>query len=235
MRRFRISALSLAVAIIALITMAQPAAAQTWVQIRYWPTNVTWSITGGSTPTWNANMIGLTLRRFLAPPWSLSFNGDFGGESNWTAGLAPSSGTDSVWNANLHYGWGAPPLMVSIFAGFGRAGWSMTTGSSVSSFRVTGPRVGADLRYGNGPWNLMAWGAVGVGGQATGEFTGIPSESAAGNTSDLGLTVGYMFASGWGVDVGYRKVTAGWGGSTSFVGSSTDWSGLIFGVNKTFP
>jgi hypothetical protein len=213
---------------------AYPAAAAPWfAELRYWPANVSWAITGGSTPTWKTNMWGLSLRRDINPQWYLSFNGDWGSEANWTL-MLPTRGNDHIVNVNLHRAFMSGPTRVSIFAGWGQAGWRQDFGGFLETLRVNGPRLGANLQYQNGPWGLMAWGAFGVANRATRE-SGTFSEGGSASSSDYGAKIVYSFASGWGVDVGYRVVTIKWDGTATYLPSKTEWSGLILGIMRNFP
>ncbi len=65
--------LSLVVVAAVVLAAAAPASAQTWVQIRYWPTNARWDLNWN--PTWTSAMWGLSIRHTLAGgAWAASFN-----------------------------------------------------------------------------------------------------------------------------------------------------------------
>jgi hypothetical protein len=233
MNRHRVFAV-LIVALVLVGVSAYPAAAAPWfAELRYWPANVTWTITGGSTPTWKTNMYGVTVMRDIHPSWYLSFNGDWGGEANWTL-MSPTRGNDHVFNINLHRRFVNGPAQVSVFAGWGQAGWRQDFGGLLETFRVNGPRLGANLAYQRGPWALRAWGAFGVANRGVRESPGF-TDTASGASAEYGAKIIYNFASGWGVDAGYRVVTIRWDGTATYLPSKTEWSGLIVGVTRIFP
>jgi len=220
---------------------ALPAAAQTSVSLRYWPTNHFTALAGGaSARTWDAAMISVGLRRDLPNNWGISFNGDFGSQTNWAGAWAgASSGNDSFWNINLHRNFPTANGAFSGFVGYGSAGYGSVflPITAAQTRRYNGFRAGADMRFMTGAWTVMAWGATGIGGTTTTNAPGVSptAENTPGTFSELGATVGFRTAGGWSIDAGYRSVTFTGGASTTFVASNERWQGWLIGVSRSLP
>jgi len=224
-------------------TTGGPAAAQTWVSLRYWPTNHYTALSGGaSLRTWDAGLISIGLRRDLASNWSASFNGDFGSQTNYGAGTTwagATSGNDSLWNINLHRNFPTPTGAFSVFLGYESAGWGTLFPSFAAqqTGRYAGFRAGADVRHSIGPWSIMAWGASGIGGTTTWNWPGFSptAESTPGTFNEYGTTVGFTTTGGWTIDAGYRQVTFTGGATTNFVAQNHRWQGWLIGVSRSLP
>lgn len=231
----------LVISLVVFLGAVPPASAQgLFVELRYWPATMSWNVPTQGTSSWNTNFVGLTVRRNLNPLWSLSFNGDFGGQSNWAAFApfdTPIAGNDAIWNINLHRNFGTGPAFFSLFAGWGSAGFRLDYGGGdVHNFRVYGPRLGGTLHFTQGPWSVMGWAAFGVGTTGQSEFVGDTGvESNPASMSDWGAKVIYTFPSSWSLDLGYRAVNLRWDGTASFLPWSNEWTGWIFGINRTLP
>ena len=240
MRLARVLVIPLIAAVL-LASAAVPAAAQTWVSLRYWPTNVNTSLSGGAPiRTWDAGMLSVGLRRDLPNNWAVSFNGDWGSQSNWAGTwVTATSGRDSMWNLNLHRNFPTATGSFSVFLGYESAGWSSVFPVVVAAQtgRYTGFRGGVDIRHQTGAWTIMAWGATGLGGTWTVDWPGVvpAPESTSGSYSEYGGTVGYMLPGGWNIDLGYRQVQISGGATTNFLAVQNRWQGWLFGVSRSFP
>lgn len=241
MKRFRTTALILAVMLVSLAIMAQPAAAQIWARLGYWPTNVTVNQAGAFRGSWDASMISLNLRRGINPDWAISFNGDWGAERNWAGTwLGATSGNDSMWNFNIHRVFMAPAGQLSIFAGYGSIGESNVFPASVSpqAFRASGFRLGADfMRQFAGAWSVAAWVAFSVGANGTWTWPGTAApgpETSSASFYEYGAVVGHTFGA-WTLDGGYRAVYANSSGTANYCNCSFGWTGLTLGISRMFP
>jgi len=234
----------LAVAIVVVLASAVPAPAQTWVSVRYWPTSVTTRSAVASTDLYNTNMLSVSVRRDLNPDWSISFNGDWGSESNFSATgasalLGISAGNDTLWNFNLHRRWTAGPNVFGLSAGWMSAGVSHTFpafSASPQTIRVSGPRLGADFMTNRGPWSLTAWAATSVAANVTFTAPGViaGTETGSGSSYEAGAVVGYR-AGGWVLDGGYRVYHMRFNATTTLCACEFIWSGFVVGVTKMFP
>jgi hypothetical protein len=164
-----------------------------------------------------------------------------------SAGTA-TGGQDNMWNLNLHRRFPFSTGEASVFVGWENAGFR----SDLPAFpanpakgRYTGVRIGADFMTSRGPWSLMAWGAVGVGGTLTTSLINGNTlmltpvdQSGQGGYNEFGALVGYRFLANWGIDAGYRQVTistAGFTGTAFTVSSATyRWSGFTVGVSGSW-
>jgi len=228
------------VSLLAVIVLAVTgsASAQTWIQFRYWPNTTT--VSGGMTGGWQTASVGVTLRRSISPAWALSFEGDWGGQSNWSGDwLGATSGTDSYWSLNLHRTWGSHASTFSLSAGYMNLGSGSVLPASPNqqAFRATGLRLGADFqRQLTHNWSLMLWGAVGVGLNGENSWPGMaPTESTSAQYYEYGASIGYMFAGDWSLDVGYRGMYSAGGPSPSYMPFTATSTGFMLGVSKMMP
>jgi len=241
MKRFRTAVLILAVMLVSLATMAQPAAAQIWARLGYWPTHTTVNIAGAFLGSWDSTMISLNLRRDINPDWAITFNGDWGAQRTWAGSwTTATSGNDSFWNFNLHRVFMAPTGRFSVFAGYGSGGEGSVFPASASpqTFRVSGFRLGADfMRQFAGAWSVAAWAAFSVGANGTWTWTGTafpgPQTSTA-SMYDYGAMVGWT-AGAWTIDGGWRAMNLASSGTTNYCNCTFQWTGLTVGVSRSFP
>lgn len=244
MTRFRFTVIGLAVAVVVLFTVAQPAAAQTTFQFRYWSTNDTW-YNGTFQPTFASGIYGFTVRRdgLMGGPWGISLSLDRGGITGYPANI----GTDAYnqfWNVNVHRNLPLASGMMSVFVGWQRNAVEGPTGGAFPPFfiRQSGVRVGVDGKFAvRGPWFV------------TGELAYMPTQSAtqmswttgAGvqqteNASMLNWrgAVGYNFNPMWSAELGYRGMSWNFN-PTPMCGGATpcnfNWSGLYVGLNLMTP
>ncbi len=231
MMRFR--GLLILLAVVLALSTAVPAQAASTFSLRYWPTTTNVTV---NTATWTSGMISLSYRLDMPGPWSLSINGDFGSQANWTGSWAGAAGgNDSFWSFNIHRRFGPPDRQFSIFAGYGNGSETATFAGSPQTFSVSGFRVGADMTAQlAGGWGFSAWAATSVGATGTWSWPAFPpSESSAGSHFDWGAVVQRSFG-GWTVDLGYRGVTLTSAGTASFCNCSFTWSGFIVGITRGF-
>ena len=133
MKRFRTTALILVVMLVSVAMMVQPAAAQIWARLGYWPSHTNVTVGGAALGAWDSSMISLSLRRAIAPDWAISFNGDWGAQSAWTGTwITATSGNDSNWNVNLHRTFSAASGQFSLFGGWGSSQESSSASRSRS-------------------------------------------------------------------------------------------------------
>ncbi len=216
------------------ITASVPASAATWIQLRYWPSNILTTDIGN---TANSGLFGLTLRRdFMGGQWAGSFNFDTGGVSNWTGGGGTQL-SNRFWNVNLHRNFPIQSGMASLYVGYG--GHNFEDTAFPFYVRVSGFRVGADVKI-NFRNNLYVVGDVSFTPRQTGEqlnfnLGGVVSVPMSVGNYRVGL--GYM-ANAWGAEVGYRWIHLHYdpvimcGGSTP---CGINWTGPYIGVNIALP
>ena len=222
----------------AVLTVAAPASAQTMIQFRYWPNTTT--IGGGMTGGWQTTSMGVTLRRSITPAWALSFEGDWGGQSNWSGDwLGGNSGTDSYWSLNLHRTWGSHESNFSLFAGYMamRSGTVFPASPNQMAFRASGFRVGADYqRMLSHNWSLMLMGAVGAGLNGENSWPGVlPTEATSAQYYEYGASISYVFAADWSLDLGYRVMYSAGAASPSYMSFNATSSGFVIGVSRMMP
>jgi hypothetical protein len=240
MRAARILAASIIAAVL-VASATVPAVAQTWVSLRYWPTNVNVNLTGGpSGRSWDTGMISLALRRDLPNNWAVSLTGDWGSQGNWAqAWTGATSGSDSLWSINVHRNFPMTTGVASVFLGYANAGWGTVFPPFPASQtrRYSGLTGGVDFRSQRGPWSVAAWAGIGITGTTTADWPGVVPgpQSTPGTYSDAGVTVGHMLPGGWTFDVGYRQVKLGHGATANFLATEATWSGWMLGVSRTFP
>jgi hypothetical protein len=233
MRTSRLIAIPVA-AFVVLALFTVPAAAQTYVAFRYWPGQTNVSLSGAPAfKAYDSNLFSLSLRRMVpSAPWSISFNLDTGGNSNfggtWAGGTNSST---TYWNVNLHRDFRGQNTNASIFLGFQSARTRTTFGTEQAS-SVDGLRVGADLMWHNGPWNLQAWGAVGISPRGQTTQPGLTTSSGSGSYNEYGAILGYTLAGGWGLEAGYRWLNFGVPAGGSFVAADFRTSGFTFGISR---
>ncbi|MDR7418072.1 MAG: hypothetical protein QN178_04085 [Armatimonadota bacterium] len=215
--------------------LASPAAAQTYIALRYWPSQTNVSLSGApGFRAYDSNLISLSVRRMLPQaPWSLSLNLDTGSNANlagtWTGGT--NSGT-TYWNANLHRDFRGENTNLSVFLGYQSARTRTTFGTEQAS-SVNGLRAGADLLWRRGAWSVMAWGAVGLSPRGETTQPGFASASGTGTYSEYGAILGYTI-SGWGVEAGYRWLNFGVPGGGSFLPATFRTSGFTVGLSRSW-
>jgi hypothetical protein len=225
----------LAVMIVLVLTLPLPASAQTWFQIRYWPTTNSWYYSGGAPPdvTSNSTFWGLSVRRSVGV-WGLSFNID-SGQDNFPGGGSPQ--TETIWNLNLHRNFSLPNGMASIYAGYGSASYNATTPNWVWSQQ--GFRIGADFRM-NLQNNLYVVGDLGYGPFGNVTLTNI---FVGGTTTEPASVLDWRLGAGikrgpWEFEAGYRSFN--WRVTPSATTCATTpcgtaWAGWYLGVNFTTP
>ena len=242
MKRFRTTALILAVILISVAMMAQPAAAQIWARLGYWPAHSNVTSGGVFRGSWDTSMLSLNLRKDINPDWAISFNGDWGAESNWAGTwLGATSGNDSFWNINLHRVFMAPTGRFSVFAGYGSVGESNifpTFSPTAQTFRVSGIRVGVDfMRQFANAWSVAAWAAFSVGANGTWTWPGTAApgpETSTGSFYDYGAVIARTFGS-WTLDAGWRSVNANSSGTANYCNCTFQWTGGTVGISRMFP
>ena len=99
---------------------------------------------------------------------------------------------------------------------------------------VSGPRVGADLGWHQGPYGLWVWGAVGVGMSGNSSQTGSVTGSGGGSFSEFGAILTYTVA-GWNLEGGYRVLNFGVPAGGSFSAANFRTTGLTVGVSRMWP
>lgn len=181
------------------LCLAAPAEAQPRAPVEYlhsigfaiWPTSMTATGPG----SWNTTFWILDYRlSSLAPqaPWGLHLQYATGGQSNWAGTFAgTSSGTDTIWSADVTYRVIADSTILYLFAGYGSLQWATNTQRVTSS----GVRVGLETFVpfhstpAGGNWSLH------------GTFAWYPSNSvtAVGTT-----TTGSGAARDWSVSIRYK-------------------------------
>lgn len=223
--------------IVALVAAA-PASAQTMIQFRYGPSRTTFS--GGTTGGYETTSVGVTLRKSISPAWALSFEGDWGGQSNWSGDfLGGTSGTDSYWSLNLHRTWGYDTSNFSLFAGYVnlRSGTVFPGSPNQQVFRANGFRVGADYqRMLSQNWSLVLWGAAGVGLNGEYSWPGMaPTETTSAKYYEYGAAISYMFTGDWSLDLGYRVSYSSGGGSLNYSSFNATTPGFIIGITRMMP
>lgn len=222
----------------AVLVTASPAAAETMIQLRYWPN--TTAIGGGMTGGWQTASVGVTLRRSLTQDWALSFEGDWGGQSNWSGNwLGGTSGSDSYWSLNLHRTWGTHSSTFSLFAGYMqmRSGTVFPESPFQQTFRASGFRLGADSQWRlSHNWSLMLMGAVGVGLNGENSWPGVlPTETTSAQYYEYSLSVSYAFARDWSLDLGYRGMYSAGGASPNYMPFTATTTGFVFGITRMMP
>jgi hypothetical protein len=216
---------------------ASPAAAQTYVAIRYWPAATNVSLSGApSFKAFDSNLFSLSVRRMVpSAPWSLSFNLDTGSNSNlagtWISGTNSGS---TYWNVNLHRDFRGENTNLSVFLGYQSARTRTTFFGTEQASSVNGVRIGADLMYHKGRWNLQAWGAVGISPRGQTTQPGLTSASGSGTYNEYGAILGYTLSGGWGLEGGYRWLNFGVPAGGSFLAANFNTTGFTFGLSRVW-
>lgn len=215
----------------------RPAAASVELKLIYWPTNVTYT-SPTLNGTWTTNFIGGDLRWTSDEShWGIHLKYDTGSQANW-GGLFSgffTSGTDTIWSADLFYAWQFPAVTVRGFAGYGdleNTGNFNGGGSLV--YKATGYRVGADAVI-PVPNTNFAFNASAAWYPSTStSLTFTPSgftRTSNGSATDLSASVQYTWPTGVFVEGGYRWINNHLGSlALLFVGTSATTEGPFFAV-----
>jgi hypothetical protein len=233
-------AVACAAVLMLVAAVAVPASAETWVQVRYWPTNARWDLT--LNPTWTSAMWGLTIRHTLAGgAWAASFNIDSGPITNDPWG-SPGQ-FNRFWNINLHRNFRTDAGLFSVYAGWGSSAFELPNFTFVPAFiRHSGPRLGVDARVNfRERWHLAADLGYTFNGTTTAQcvYTSPCGPEPSWNSSvfDARIGIGYTVG-GWGLEAGYRWIN--WA-QTNLPATAASvcpglncgmaWNGLYVGLN----
>jgi hypothetical protein len=238
MRTSRFVIVPLVVLALLALYVAPAAAQNTFVSLRYWSTQTSVSLAGGPAfRAYDTPMFSLSIRRVFAQPWSLSFNIDAGGQSNWAGTWAgATTGGNTHWNANLHRDFRGQNTNLSLFLGYAHADSRSTFPPIVGDQKsqVNGLRAGADFMLMQNNWHFKGWGAVGLGMSGETSWPGFITASGSGTYSEFGALVGYMFNERWGLEGGYRWLTFSVPGGVDFLAAEFRTSGFTIGVKGRF-
>ncbi len=210
-------------------------------KVFYWPSSATAS-TSSQFGNWSTGFWGIDFRFEAPSPWGFHFN--YGSGSQTSGGGSWSSltsGTDTIWSADVSYRYQAQMATIHGFAGYGSLRWNSTFPGSLQDDTSTGFRLGADVAVPLGPgsnWVVNGSAAWYPSNTATLTFTPGGSSSASNTANDYSISLQYNAPMKWVVEGGWR--------SASFVQSvggvcagatpcTFQWTGFFVAVGRTFP
>lgn len=228
--------LLLAGTVVLVLAVVMPASAQTWIQLRYWPTS---NRTIDFNNTFNSSLWGVTLRRtFGGGDWAVSLNWDTGNIANWTGGGGSPGSFNRFWNINLHRNRQVGNGTMSIYGGYFSA--ALEDPSFPWYIRLSGWHVGADGRF---PLrqNWYVVGDVSYAPRQNGEQLNWNLEGVVTMPSSLlnyRVGIAYVPSATWGAEIGYRWINWDYDPAIMCGGASNcgvRWSGAYFGLNFMAP
>ncbi len=224
MSRFRIlTAGAVLVMTFGLVPAAQ--AQNNYFSLSYWPAGFTF--TGATSATWNTGFIVFDYSGVLRPPFGLRVSYATGGESNWAGGFAgTTSGTDTIWSADLFWERSSGNFSFRPFIGYGSMKLDNNAGGSFD-WSASGLRIGAEaIMQSSSPLQFVA--AAAWYPSANSESVDLTGADGTGFDWNLGVRWRPPNAN-WGITAGYRGV--GFNCNSGFCnGSSMNWSGFALGA-----
>ena len=202
------------------------------VRLFYWVSNGTVTRSGAANGTWSTPFWGIDYRaQSLASPWGFHLNYVAGSEGNFGGSIAGSgSGSDSILSGDVTYALPMQAATVWGFLGFG----SISGQNSASSFRSSGPRIGADVRFPVAA-NFVVNAGVAYYPSNTTTVSGIASGSASAGATDYTISLQFTTATQFTIEGGYRST----GGDSGAVGAGCpcnwNWSGFFLAIGRTLP
>ncbi len=223
MTRFRIlTAGAVLVLIFGLVPAAQ--AQSSYFSLSYWPAGFSGE-PGFTSSTWDTGFVVLDYSGLLRPPFGLRVSYATGGERSWS-GFAATSGTDTIWSADVFWERSSGNLSFRPFIGYGSMKLDNNAGGGFD-WSASGFRVGVEaIMQSSSPLQFVA--AAAWYPSANSESVGLTG--AGGNGFDWNLGVRWRPPNAnWGITAGYRGV--GFNCDSGFCnGASMNWSGFVLGA-----
>ncbi len=219
------------------------------IKLTYWPTYMTASTSlGGGYASWDTGFWGLDYRLDSQSRWGAHLQWVSGSQSNGGGAWASlTSGTDTIWSADVSHRWQTANVIVRGFLGYGSYNWESNFSGgpylypSNQRFTSSGFRIGGDgtvLLKGN--WSLNGSVAWSPSNLTSLKITSLGTSSATTSASavEWSVSLQYTSPSKWSVEGGYRGAHVGTGAlpATSCSNPCTfQWAGFFITLGRTFP